>query len=342
MKKKNAPLNAGDRVSEPSILFEAKRVLQIESNAVAGLLERLNDSFIRAVELIYACRGRVIVSGIGKSGIVGQKIAATLTSTGTSAIFLHPAEAVHGDLGMVLKDDLVICISKSGNTDELSRLLPVFKKIGVPIITLTGNMRSALAAKSDVVLDVSVDEEACPNDLAPTASTTAAMALGDALAVALLKKRNFSTADFARLHPGGTLGRMLLTVDDIMFSGDHVPIVSLRANLREVILEITHKRFGGTCVINPDGTLAGIITDGDLRRLWQQPESQQKLQAQDIMSRSPKTILSGSLAREAMRMMENHNILQLVVLDNGNKPIGMLHIHDLLEAGAGHLLRNGQ
>ncbi|MBN1543236.1 SIS domain-containing protein, partial [candidate division KSB1 bacterium] len=194
--------------TEDLLLLEARRVLQIESAAVSRLIDRLDESFVRAVELVYNCRGRVIVSGIGKSGIVGQKIAATLTSTGTSAIFLHPAEAVHGDLGMVLKDDLVICISKSGNTDELSRLLPVFKKIGVPIVTLTGNTRSALAARSDVVLDVSVDEEACPNDLAPTASTTATMALGDALAVALLKKRNFRAEDFARLHPGGNIGRL--------------------------------------------------------------------------------------------------------------------------------------
>jgi arabinose-5-phosphate isomerase len=316
-----------------NILDAGKRVLSIESKAIARLVEQLDESFVRAVELISQCTGRVIVTGIGKSGMVAKKIAATLTSTGTSAIFLHPAEGVHGDLGMVLKHDLVICISKSGNTDEITRLFPVFKQIGVPIITLTGNIRSALAARSDVVLDVSVTEEACPNDLAPTASTTTAMAMGDALAVALLEKRHFKAKDFAFLHPGGSLGRMLLNVDDIMFSGDKLPLVKADSPFREIVLEITKKRFGGTCVVDDEHRLIGIITDGDLRRHWQKPGSTDELFAKDILNPNPKTIPSGYLSIEALRLMEHYNILQLIVVDHDQHPIGMIHIHDLLEAG---------
>lgn len=316
-----------------NILKIGKKVLSIESSAVARLVERLDDSFVRAVELISQCKGRVIVTGIGKSGMVAKKIAATLTSTGTAAIFLHPAEGVHGDLGMVLKHDLVVCISKSGNTDEITRLFPVFKQIGVPIITLTGNLRSALAARSDVVLDVSVVEEACPNDLAPTASTTTAMAMGDALAVALLERRHFEAKDFAFLHPGGSLGRMFLRVDDIMFSGDKIPLVKADSPFREIVLEITKKRFGGTCVVDDEHCLIGIITDGDLRRHWQKPGSTDELLARDILNPNPKTIPSGRPSIEALRLMEHYNILQLIVVDRKQHPMGMIHIHDLLEAG---------
>jgi arabinose-5-phosphate isomerase len=320
-------------IKDTKLVAQAKHVLAIERDAIDALIDRVDEKFELAIEYIMNCKGRVIVTGIGKSGIVAKKIAATLTSTGTSAIFMHPAEGVHGDLGMVLKDDVIICISKSGNTNEITRLFPVFKQIGVPIITLTGNLRSALAAKSDTVLDVSVKEEACPNDLAPTASTTAALAMGDAIAIALLQKRQFNSKDFAFLHPGGYLGSILLRVDDIMFTGDKIPFVHQNTTLRDVILEITKKRFGGTCVVDDKNRLVGIITDGDLRRLWQQASHPRNLCARDIMNSHPKTINSESSAQTAMKLMEKHNILQLVVVDKKGHPIGMIHIHDLLEAG---------
>lgn len=314
---------------------QAREVLRIESEAIARLVPRVGASFARAVELILACKGRVIVTGLGKSGIVGKKIAATLTSTGTSAYYLHPVEAVHGDLGMVLKNDLVICISKSGNTDEITKLFPVLREIGVPIITMTGNLRSALAQRSDVVLDVGVEEEACPLDLAPTASTTATMAMGDALAVALLKKREFRSEDFAFLHPGGSLGKKLLKISDVMFTGEQIPSVVLSATLQEVILEITRKRFGCTCVVDDSGRLQGFITDGDLRRTMQNRENPRHLTAAEIMNTSPKTITAGSRATQALQVMKHHNIMQIVVVDEADHPVGMVHLHDLLEAGIG-------
>ncbi|HOT96983.1 MAG TPA: KpsF/GutQ family sugar-phosphate isomerase [bacterium] len=310
-------------------------MLRIESEAIAGLIPKVGEGFTRAVELILNCKGRVIITGLGKSGIVGKKIAATLTSTGTSAYFLHPVEAVHGDLGMVLKNDVVICISKSGNTDEITNLFPMLKEIGVPVITLTGNMRSALAQRSDVVLDVSVAEEACPLDLAPTASTTATMAMGDALAVALLKKRDFGREEFAFLHPGGTLGKKLLRISELMFTGEHIPAVRPGATLREVIFEITRKRFGCTCVVDEAGKLAGLITDGDLRRTMQDREDLRSLRAGDFMNPAPKTISPASRASQALEVMKQYNILQIVVVDETRHPVGMLHLHDLLEAGIG-------
>jgi len=316
-----------------SVIEDARKVLKIECNAIESLIDRIGTEFEEAVNIILKCKGRVIVTGIGKSGIVAKKIAATLTSTGTSAIFLHPAEGVHGDLGMVLKDDVVICISKSGNTGEISQLFPVFKTIGVPIITFTGNLRSALAERSDVVIDVSVWEEACPNDLAPTASTTATMAMGDAMAVALLQKRHFNREDFAFLHPGGALGKKLIKTDEIMFSGDKVPKVHCSASIQNVILEITKKRFGGTCVIDDRNKLVGIITDGDLRRLMQKPKELNSLSARDIMNENPKYVEVGCLASKARQIMENFNIMQIAVVDLEHHPVGMLHLHDLLEAG---------
>ncbi len=321
----------GDIKSE--IVENARKVLQIECAAIDAMIDRIGQDFEDAVNIILECKGRVIVTGMGKSGIVARKIAATLTSTGTSAIFLHPAEGMHGDLGLVLKNDVVICISKSGNTEELSLLFPVFKKIGVKIITLTGNMRSALAERSDVALDVSVQEEACPNDLAPTASTTATMAMGDALAVALLQKRHFNREDFAFLHPGGSLGKKLIKTEEIMFGGDKVPKVHYMASLQSVILEITKKRFGSTCVIDDDGKLIGIITDGDLRRCMQNPRDFDSLCARDIMNTKPKYVQVGCMAWEARQIMENFNIMQLAVIDEEHYPVGMIHLHDLLEAG---------
>jgi arabinose-5-phosphate isomerase len=314
-------------------LESARQVLRIESEAVAALARKVGPEFVRCVEMILQCTGRVIVTGIGKSGIVAKKIAATLTSTGTSAIFMHPVESLHGDIGLVLKNDIVICISKSGNTDEISKLLPLLKKIGVPVITMTGNLRSALALRSDIVLDVGVKEEACPNDLAPTASTTATMALGDALAVALLKKRNFKSEDFAFLHPGGSLGKKLLKIDEIMFTGERIPLVRQQTGLRDVILEISKKRFGCTCVIDEKGLLQGIITDGDLRRLFYQFSDLQLFTADQIMNKSPKVVKKGTLAAAALQLMKQHNILQVVVVNQDHKPVGMAHLHDLLEAG---------
>jgi len=325
-----APVNAeADRA-----IATGKRVLAIEARALQALIERVGESFVKAVDLLYNCRGRVIVTGMGKSGIIASKIAATLTSTGTAAIFMHAAEGVHGDLGLVRKDDVVICVSKSGNTGELTRLFPALRRIGVPIIALIGNLRSALAERSDVVLDVSVQEEACPNDLAPTASSTAALAMGDALAVALLERRGFGPEEFAFLHPGGSLGKRLrLKVDDIMFTGDKVAKVHMRTPLREAILEITRKRFGGTCVVDDNDVLRGIITDGDLRRLMEKDFDIRTLTAADVMNAKPKTVQVGAMAIEALRVMEDLNIMQIVVVDRDNHPVGMIHLHDFLEAG---------
>ena len=310
----------------------AKQVIRIESEAIQALADRIGAEFERAVELIARSTGRVIVTGMGKSGIVAEKIAATLRSTGTAAFFLHPAEGVHGDLGMVLKNDVVICISKSGSTGELTQLFPLFKRIGVPVITLTGNLKSSLAERSDIVLDVSVKEEACPHDLAPTASSTAALVMGDALAVALLERRDFSAKDFALLHPGGSLGKKLLRIDEVMFTGDKVPIVPLNANLRDVIVEITRKRFGGTCVVDIDGKLAGVITDGDFRRRLERTNHIWEIIAKDMMNPQPKVVKLGELATVAKKVMENHNIMQVIIVDE-DKPVGMVHLHDLLEAG---------
>lgn len=324
-------------VKEPKkqsgIIECAQQVLRKERDAVAGLIPRIGVQFESAVKLILASSGRVIVTGIGKSGIIAKKIAATLTSTGTSALFLHPAEGVHGDLGIVLKDDVVICISKSGNTGELARIFPVFKKIGVKIITFTGNLKSALAERSDIILDVSVCAEACPNNLAPTTSTTAALAMGDALAIALLEQRNFKAEDFAFLHPGGTLGWEQTRIDEIMFSGEKVPKVYQSASMPKILLEISKKRFGCTCVIDKNNKLAGIITDGDLRRLIWDRSDFKKIKAKEIMNSHPKTIKRKSLAIDARRLMEDFNIMQIIVIDENKFPVGMVHLHDLLEAG---------
>jgi len=315
------------------IAGRGREVIRIEAAAVAALEGRIDDRFERAVELIFKASGRVIVTGIGKSGIVAKKIAATLTSTGTAALFLHPAEGTHGDLGMVRKDDVVVCVSKSGRTEELYQLIPMFKRIGVPVIALTGNPDSELALRSDVVLDVHVEKEACPFDLVPTASTTAALAMGDALAMALLEKRNFDVDDYALLHPGGSLGRRLwLRIDDVMFTGDRLALVRPETPLPQVIHEITSKRFGATCVVEGD-RLRGIITDGDLRRLLERTGRVDGLRARDVMTRHPKTVPAGVLAVEALRLMEEHNIMQIIVVDEEHRPVGMIHLHDLLKTG---------
>lgn len=313
---------------------KGKEVIRIEAEAVRALEERIDERFEKVIDILLNCKGRVIVTGMGKSGIIGKKIAATLCSTGTAAIFLHPAEGLHGDLGAVLKDDVVMCISKSGNTEEILRLLPLFKRQGCPIITLTGGPDSSLAAQSDVVLDVSVREEACPFDLVPTASTTATLVMGDALASALLQERHFSVEDFAMLHPAGDIGkRLLLRVDDVMRTGDDIAKINENSPLTQAILMITTKRLGATCVMNDDDHLIGIITDGDLRRLMEKDMDIHKLSAGDVMSRNPKRVKSGVLAVEALHVMEEFSINQLIITDEKDEPVGMVHIHDLLKAG---------
>jgi len=320
--------------TEKDVIEIGKRVIRIEANAVAELEDRIDENFAEVVDLILGSTGRVVITGVGKSGIIARKIVATMNSTGTPALYLHPADAVHGDLGVVRKEDVVICISKSGDTVEVLRLIPIFKRIGVPVISMVGNLNSQLARLSDYVLNVSVKEEACPYNLAPTASTTATLAMGDALAIALLEKRNFTVENFALFHPGGNLGkRLLLKVEELMVSGKDVPIVRTSTPMKETIIEMTSKRLGATCVVDDNGKLVGIITDGDLRRLLQRTENVFGLTAGEVMTRNPKTIKKDALAVVALQEMEHYNITQLVVIDDERFPIGMIHIHDLVKAG---------
>jgi arabinose-5-phosphate isomerase len=317
---------------------QAKRVLRIEADAVAALINRVDERFEHAVDMIMSCTGRVVVTGMGKSGLIGKKIAATLASTGTPALFLHPAEGIHGDLGMVTRGDTVIALSNSGETEEIARMLPSLKRIGIKIIALTGNKESTLAKNSDVVIDVGVKEEACPLGLAPTASTTATLAMGDALAVALLDKRGFKEEDFACFHPGGALGkRLLLRVKDIMHTGDAVPAVSEETMIKDAIYEISSKKMGVTSVLNSSGRLVGVISDGDLRRWMEKTEkSGENLLAKkagDIMTKNPKVIGQDALAAEAVAVMENSSITCLIVTGPQGKPEGVIHLHDLLKAG---------
>jgi arabinose-5-phosphate isomerase len=310
----------------------AERVLRLEAEGILGLIERLDGAFLRALELLRDCQGRVVVTGMGKSGIVGRKVAATLASVGTPALFLHPAEGVHGDIGMVARGDVVLAISNSGETSEVLTLLPAIKRLGVPLIVLTGNPRSSLARNGDVVLDVSVPEEACPMNLVPTTSSTAALAMGDALAVSLLEMRGLGAEDFALVHPGGNLGRRFLKVEELMHVGDAVPVVREETPLTEAILEMTGKRLGATTVVDGSGQLAGIITDGDLRRALQKDQRALRKTAREAMSRSPKTIAPGELAVKALKVMEDHAITQLIVIDEQRRPAGIIHLHDILRA----------
>ncbi len=313
-----------------------RRTVRIEAQAVAALEQRINGEFASAVELLACCTGRVIITGVGKSGIIARKIVATLNSTGTPAIFLHPSDAAHGDLGILRMGDVVVCISKSGNTAEMSTLFPVFRRLGVPVIALVGNMSSPLAREAAVALNVAVDEEACPYDLAPTSSTTAALVLGDALAIALLERRRFTEEEFARYHPGGTLGkRLLLQVDELMVGGDAVPRVKGSVPLAEAIMEMTTKRLGCTCVVRDDGTLEGIITDGDLRRLLHKTRDITAVPAAAAMTRTPKIIRPGTLAAAVLEEMEQYNITQMIVVNDNNIPVGVIHLHDLVKAGLG-------
>lgn len=318
------------------MLETARRVLQIEAEAIVALSERLDERFVAAVELVLSCQGRVVITGMGKSGLICQKIAATMASTGTPALFLHPAEGIHGDLGMLMKGDVVIAVSNSGNTEEIVRILPVIKRMGLPLIAMTGQPDSALARAADVLLNIAVREEACPLGLAPTASTTATLAMGDALAVALLEQRGFKEEDFALFHPGGALGKkLLLRVEDLMHTGADVPLASLATPLKEALFEITSKKLGITGVVDDAGQLVGVFTDGDLRRTMARGCDVLDMPLGGVMSRNPKRILRDSLAAKAVQKMEEFSITSLFVFDDDEStvPVGIIHLHDLLKAG---------
>jgi arabinose-5-phosphate isomerase len=308
----------------------ARKVLETEAAAILALVPRIDDRFEGAVDLLLACRGRVILTGMGKSGIICRKIAATLTSTGTASLFLHPAEALHGDLGVVRPDDVVIALSSSGETAEVVRLLETIRRIGARLITITGCPTSTLGEAADVTLDCSVAEEACPMGLAPTASTTAALAIGDALAMTLLAAKGFKQEDFAHLHPGGRLGKGLMRVQSLMHSGKHCPIVRSDTPIRDVIYEMSRKRLGMTCVVGSRDELLGIVTDGDLRRLMERAGDTLSMTAADAMTRNPVTIGPTALAAEALNVLERHKITALVVVDGDpTRVAGVVHLHDL-------------
>jgi arabinose-5-phosphate isomerase len=317
------------------IIQQAKNILKIEADAVRSLIDRIDDSFIQAVETLYSCQGKIVVTGMGKSGLIGKKIAATLASTGTPAFFLNPAEGGHGDIGVVSKGDVVLAISNSGETEELIRILPTLKRLEIKIIAMIGNIQSTLAKTSDIFLDVSVKEEACPMGLAPTASTTATLAMGDALAITLLNRKGFTEEDFAFFHPGGNLGRrLLLTVEDLMHMGSAVPSVNKDSLMKDAILEISSKRLGITAVTDGSFNLLGVITDGDLRRgLEKYGDKLFSLKAEDVMTHRPKTITCNMLAAKAVALMEKYSITVLMVTDEEDSIKGVLHLHDLLKAG---------
>jgi arabinose-5-phosphate isomerase len=311
-------------------LATAKRVLRIESEAIAGLMARLDERFEKAVELLYACKGRVVVTGLGKSGLIGRKIAATFASIGTPSLFLHASEALHGDLGMLTGDDVLLAISSSGETEELIELVESVKRLGIHLITLTANPRSTLGSASNIVLDIAVKEEACSLNLAPTASTAAAMAMGDALAISLLERRGFKEEDFAALHPGGRLGKKLRRVESLMHAGEAAPRVLPTAKMPDVIYEMSRKGLGLAAVTETDGKLRGIITDGDLRRVMQKrSENVLDLTAADCMTRNPVTLPRSELAASALRVMEEKKITSVLVVDAEGKLEGVLHVHDL-------------
>jgi arabinose-5-phosphate isomerase len=311
-------------------LATAKRVLRIESEAIAGLIARLDERFEKAVELLYACKGRVVVTGLGKSGLIGRKIAATFASIGTPSLFLHASEALHGDLGMLTGDDVLLAISSSGETEELIELVESVKRLGIHLITLTANPRSTLGSASNIVLDIAVKEEACSLNLAPTASTAAAMAMGDALAISLLERRGFKEEDFAALHPGGRLGKKLRRVESLMHAGEAAPRVLPTAKMPDVIYEMSRKGLGLAAVTETDGKLLGIITDGDLRRVMQKrSENVLDLTATDCMTKNPVTLPRNELAASALRVMEEKKITSVLIVDAEGKLEGVLHVHDL-------------
>lgn len=312
----------------------AKEVLKIESEAIASLIDRIDADFDKAVKILCGCRSRVVITGMGKPGIIARKISATLASTGTPSLFLHPAEAIHGDLGMVTRDDVVVALSNSGETEEITKLLSTIKKIGTKLIALTGNLNSTLAKNSDVVLNVGVDKEACPLGLAPTASTTAMLAMGDALAIAISDKKGFRHEDYAFYHPGGALGkRLLLKVEDIMRTGRENPVVRKDMLVKEVLFAITKARAGSCSIVDQDGTFVGIFTDGDLRRHLEADSNLSSKRIDEVMTKSPKTIGKDQLAAEAFKILKEYKIDELPVVDECNRPIGLIDVQDLLKAG---------
>jgi arabinose-5-phosphate isomerase len=316
------------------VIKEAKRVFQLEGKSVAEIAKKIDQNFAEAIELLFNCRGRIIITGIGKSGLVGRKISSTFSSTGSPTIFLHPAEAQHGDLGIVTTDDVVIAISYSGNTEELLSLLPYFKRFGIKIIAITGKPQSSLAKNSDVCLDVGISREACPFGTIPTTSSTATLVMGDALAICLLKKRNLKKEDFALFHPGGTIGKtLLLRVKELMHTGDENPVVNENVSLKEAIYEMTSKGLGMTSVAGNKGKLVGIVTDGDLRRILERESNVINLPVKKVMTRNPKTIAEDTLAAQALMIMEKYSITSLVAVDDKQRPFGVIHLHDILKAG---------
>lgn len=317
-----------------ALIDSAKRTISLEQEAITSLLGRIDNSFVQACELILNCKGRVVVVGMGKSGHIGHKIAATLASTGTPAFFVHPAEASHGDMGMITADDIVLALSNSGTTNEIVTLLPLIKRLGLTLISMTGNPDSTLAHAANVNLDTQVEQEACPLNLAPTSSTTVTLVLGDALAIALLEARGFTPEDFAFSHPGGALGRrLLLKVEHVMHSGDELPAVARDASLREALLEMTQKGLGMTLILAPDRTLAGIFTDGDLRRALDKGIDVRDASIDALMTHGGKTARPEMLAAQALKIMEDYKISSLPVINEHNQAIGALNMHDLLRAG---------
>jgi arabinose-5-phosphate isomerase len=319
--------------NQQAIFDTAKEVIETETNSINNLIRYIDQSFVECVNLIEGSQGRVIVTGIGKSAIIAQKITATLNSTGTPAVFMHAADAIHGDLGIILPDDIVICLSKSGDTPEIKVLVPYIKQFGNKLVAFVSNQNSFLARQADIVIKTTVEKEACPNNLAPTSSTTAQLVMGDALAVCLLKIRNFSDRDFAKFHPGGALGkRLYLRVDDLC-TDNEVPKVYEDDSLKDVILEISNKRLGATAVLDQNECLIGIITDGDLRRMLQKTDLIHNIKAKDIMSRNPKIVNSEEFAINAFEIMRQNSITSLIVTDQNSRYIGIVHIHDLLKEG---------
>lgn len=311
-----------------------RAVIQTEADAITALLSRIDQHFARACQYLLECQGRIIVIGMGKSGHIGKKIAATFASTGSPAFFVHPGEANHGDIGMITPKDVVLALSNSGETDEVLSLLPFLKRLDIPLICMTGNPNSSLSKAASVNIDVSVTKEACPLGLAPTASTTATLAMGDALAISLLQKRGFTAEDFALSHPGGTLGRrLLLRVDEIMHKEAAIPKVNQEALLKVALMEMTQKKLGMTTIVDKDNKLAGIFTDGDIRRAFDNNADVHSTQIHQIMTKNPKVIMLGTLAAEALHIMETYKITSLVVTDTHNTPIGIVHMHDILRAG---------
>jgi arabinose-5-phosphate isomerase len=316
------------------VIKRAREILALEGNAILDMGESLDSSFAEAIDLLVNAKGRIVISGMGKSGIVGKKISSTLSSVGTPSFFLHPAEAIHGDLGMITRNDVVIAISNSGESEEIVRLLPILHRFGLKLIALCGRENSTLAKRADVFIDVGVKEEACPWDIVPTASTTAVLAMGDALAIVLMEKKGFLQKEFVEFHPGGSLGKgMLVKVDDIMHTGKDMPVVYTDVSLKTVIGEISAKKFGMTIVVDTDGKLKGIITDGDLRRLFQRAANPIGKVAREIMTPNPKTIKMDAMGGAAVKLMEEDKITCLVCVDDSGEPQGIIHLHDLLRAG---------